>query len=241
MSSESKRSASIARGPAVKTVRKPTKVLPTAGLQSEFQADKRLPDAFTVHVIAAAGGRSLTFHRPVGCTDLEDEDWVLTPSTEVPSLLARAENPHAKRIEALRAKARNSVAVKRGLAKQATDDGPLLYPDGGDRTSALSSAHEAAKVAAKAKGLSKAIPGAFLEFLSVKQKEFETVLSDFLKSDETRNETEKRIPLPHFVTRSGPFEDQDQESVEWLNKATPQTAQDAILKMLRTGKSPRNG
>nr|WNA22205.1 MAG: hypothetical protein [Plasmopara viticola lesion associated narnavirus 1] len=235
MSSESKKSAPIARGPAVKTVRKPTKVLPTAGLQAEFQADKRIADAFTVHVLGPTGGRSLTFHHPIGCTDLEDGEWVLTPSTEVPSLLSRAENPHAKRIEGLRAKARNALAVKKGLAKQADLDGPLQYPDGSDRTAALSSAHSAAKEAAKSKEQSKAAPGAFLGFLDPKVKEYEIALSDFLKSEEVRLKIEKEIPLPDFETCSGPFEDQEQEAVEWLDKLPPQSALDAVVKLLRVG------
>ncbi|QZE12035.1 MAG: hypothetical protein [Sclerotinia sclerotiorum narnavirus 1] len=241
MSSKSKDKDNKKTGPAVKTVRKPIKVLPTAGLQYEYQADKRIADAFTVHVIGPTGGRSLTYHRPIGFTELGDEDWVLSPSTEVPSLLARAEHPHAKRIEELRAKARNQLAVGKGLASQPVPDGPLHYPDGSDRTGVLSAAHSAAKEAAKAAGQLKVVPGAFLQHLPPEKRDAEVALSDFLKSDEARIAVEQRIPLPAYETLSGPFEDQKQAPVAWLKELKPQAAQDAVLKVLRSGPGTAGG
>lgn len=55
-----------------------------------FVGDARLGESFTVVVGSGQLARQMTFHRPIGETDLARDAWVRTPTSEIAVLLSRA-------------------------------------------------------------------------------------------------------------------------------------------------------
>jgi len=225
---------------ASKGGRKPATVTPTQGLSAEYRGDSRIKDAFVVTVSGPGGTRSFTVHHPIGDTPLGDGAWVFSPVGEITTLLSRAENPHEKRTEELRAKRRISWAVQKNLAKFDSDGSTLLLPCGKKRAELLKEAHRAAKDAAKSKNTK---PGAqdFLAFLSPQEKKEETALSDYLKSETVVRAAEKGIPLPPYETCGGPLADHKQVGVKYLeNVGTSHQAIDKLVYHLAAGGTEDN-
>jgi len=93
----------------------PLKVSPSAVPNVQYQADDRLPESIVVLVVSANRTEAYTLHHPVGITDLTEGDWVLTRTSEVPTLLARAKDPNQKKVDEARQKARSDYLVAAGL------------------------------------------------------------------------------------------------------------------------------
>lgn len=55
-----------------------------------------MPESFVQVLAYESKHMQITFHRPIGKTNLSAEDWVATETAEVPSLLERQVNPDAK-------------------------------------------------------------------------------------------------------------------------------------------------
>jgi len=220
---------------ASKGGRKPATVTPTQGLSAEYRGDSRIKDAFVVTVSGPGGTRSFTIHHPIGCTDLDGDAWVFSPTGEIATLLSRAENPHVKRTEELRAKLRISWAVSKNFAKFDEDGTTLLLPCGKKRAELLKDAHKRAKEAAKSKN---AKPGAldFLNFLSPQERKEETALSDYLKSESVVRLAEKTHCLPPYETCGGPLADHKQVDVSYLeDSSNSHQAMDKVIYHLASG------
>lgn len=103
----------------VKTVTKIVTTKLTATYPSVYKFDvedfKKLKDSFILVIGSPEGGVEITFHHPIGETDLDDDDWIGTPTGDIPSLLERKANPRAQRAK----DARNSAACKLFFASKA--------------------------------------------------------------------------------------------------------------------------
>jgi len=63
--------------------------------QLELAGSTQLGEYLKIMICGPKGQQQITIHHPIGYTTLRGDDWVLTPSYEVPELLARADHPEA--------------------------------------------------------------------------------------------------------------------------------------------------
>lgn len=89
--------------------------------------DKRVGDYLRVYVGATSDvHREFVLHRPIGLTDLQDDDWVMSEPSDIPILLSRSEDPNKKVIADQRANWLIGKAVEATLLK-AEKDGSIVY------------------------------------------------------------------------------------------------------------------
>jgi hypothetical protein len=206
---------------------------PTKGLQGAFVvamvSEKGLPD-------------QLTFHRPIGWTDLAAEEYVCTPTSDIHTLLAGSEDPREAPLSKLENLVFLELAVRDGLLFQvsSTDD-PYPYPNGEDRDLALSRAEKAAKdriktLEAEHKALQQGKPKAAVfkhnvtrnQFLNEEHLGYERDLQEHKRL--VRAEIRERVPRT-YRTLGGPLRDQPQRRCPMIPKgATEQEAKNAVYK-----------
>jgi hypothetical protein len=220
------------RGPNVIRTKAKPKVNPVTGANFEYVNEPRIGDSFVVCLAGPGGVQSFTFHHPIGVTDVDGEDWVCTPTGDIPSLLARQADPDEADRKAKRDKHRLDLCVRAGLLKQPVTDGPLVYPDTEiNRQDALAKARAEAKDAIKAeKG--KPPPDLYVRFLPVEVQELEVAVRDFLASPATIQAAETKFPPSGYRTRGGHLADRDQEAVSYLTGKSRPQASDAVTKRI---------
>jgi len=231
MSSEKKSTGKQAK-PWVPPKAKPKpKVSPGKVLDLAYGGDSRLPDAFVVLVGGPGGVRSITFHRPIGKTDLAADDWVATPTGEVPDLLARADDPDAGKIEENRTKARFASAVAAGLLASG-NGGDYTYPEGKvSRSAILAEARAAAKEASK-KEKGKPSPDSILGHLPKEVVPQEVALRAHLGSEATVRAAREKFPDSKYRTLGGPQADRVQTRVIYLTGKNRVQAEDAVYRRI---------
>jgi hypothetical protein len=89
-----------------------------------------LKGALTIIVSDGVNTASYTVHHPLGKTKLEVEDWVLTPTGDIQTLVDQRKNPDASRLDTMRRESRLRMAVASGLILE-MPDGAIVYPQGG--------------------------------------------------------------------------------------------------------------
>jgi hypothetical protein len=118
-SRQSKNKPQILR-PVKKTVSK--KAGPTENLQFELLKDKAVGDYLRL-TLGTPGHKTseMILHHPIGVTDLEDDDWVLSSPEEVAQLKSRSKDPNE-----------NSIQAKRTeyVRQKAVDDKKIEIKDG---------------------------------------------------------------------------------------------------------------
>lgn len=90
------------------------------------ESTKLLVDPVVIAITCGKFSQELVLHRPIGAHKLRKEDWVLTPISEVQTLLAAAEDPSRSKKEAARAKARVDHLIS--LKKYIKEGDVLCYP-----------------------------------------------------------------------------------------------------------------
>jgi len=215
----------------VRTKAKP-KVNPVSGANFEYVNEPRIGKSFVVVMAGSYGVQSFTFHHPIGVTDVDHEDWVCTPTGDIPSLLSRQDDPDEADRKAKRDKHRLDLAVAAGLLTKTGSEGQLVYPDTEiNRQDALAKARALAKDAVKAeKGTPS--PDLYIRFLHTSVQGPEANLRKFLASKEAIHKAEIKFPSSGYRTRSGPLADRDQEAVAYLTGKTETQAQDAAVKRI---------
>lgn len=241
----SNKTSAAAQAPRLKEVKVPAKLSSSKWKGIEFEPDVGpLGDSFVV-VVGGNGlsAMSLTFHHPIGITQLEENDWVCTPTGEIQTLLDRAKRPDQEKVAKLRSAKRNDIAVAAGLLVRS--DNALLYPGqkDGSRISVLETAKKAAKAAAKAKQTPKQIekkakiefgPSDHLEYLG-NYRDSELALVALWAMPETITAVEVAHPYAPYMTRSGPLADRDQVALEHLKGCTRQAAYDKTIQSIIKG------
>jgi len=221
-----------ASGPNVVRTKAKPKVNPVTGGNFEFVVESRIGDSFVVVMAGPNGIQSFTFHHPIGVTDVDSEDWVCTPTGDIPSLLARRDDPDEADRKAKRDKHRLDLVVTAGLLKKSSDDGLLTYPGTGvNRQDAIATARTEAKVAVKAeKG--KPTPDLYIRFLPKEVQDAETSIRKLLADAKTIRAAETKFPSSGYRTRGGPLADRDQEEVDYLSGKSRPQAYDAVTKRI---------
>jgi Rad3-related DNA helicase len=203
----------------------------------DLNGNKKLPGAFLVMVIAPGGvQRSMTYHHPIGYTNLSADEWVCTPTNDVADLLLRAVHPEEETVKKNRGKFRIEMAqgCDPPLLKMVGTN--LCYPNGENRRDALSAAEAARK--AYRSGLSKKDlekdRKTAVEFLSQELQTAERALNNFYKSKECVKACEEKYPYSPYETCSGVLADRKQVA-SWVVGKTTNEAVDIFGREIAIG------
>jgi len=211
----------------------------------QFKQDvKGLEESFIV-LVGGNGGLatvSLTFHRPIGITQLAEDEWVCTEAGQIHYLLARTERPDKQTVDTARATLRTDIAVAAKLLLR-DDDGTIRYPrqTEGSRNELLSKARASAKEAALARlsAEQRADPkqrpkvGAQDHLLHLGSfQDAERALLQFYDLEATKRRVEAERPYAAYATRGGPMANVEQAGVAYLKGKNRQQAYDAVLRRI---------
>jgi hypothetical protein len=185
----------------------------------KFSAEAALRESVVVAVVTASGQEQFTVHRPIGVTDLAADEWVVTRTVDVPSLLARAERPDKKTVDEERTRALYAAAA--GDVQNVTLlDGVLLL--GGQPRPGLTRAARQAAVRAAGEGRVPAAD-AYISHLPEELREVERSLREFLSSERNITRAAEAHPYAPYCTRSGPTAAQDQVAkAAWKGRSLAQ-------------------
>jgi len=214
-------------GTVIRTKTKP-KVNPASGANFEFTNDPRVGDSFVIVIADPARNRQMTFHHPIGVTDVDEEDWVCTPTEDIPDLLNRRKDPDEEGIRSKRDNFRLRLAADAGLLGVDSQSEEVMYKGTNtSRQATVAAARQAAKEAVVGKG--KPSADAYLAFIKDESlKKAESSIRLFLVEKETIRKAEKKFPSSGFRTKSGPLSDRVQSSVEYLEGLSRIEAIDAV-------------
>lgn len=198
--------------PFTKTVKVPQAVKLDKNSGVTTVGNKLLPEAFVV-VVSVPGiiTRQLTFHHPIGFTNLARDAWVCTPSSDVQDLLNRAEHPQFTEVQSKRRAHMRASAISNGLLTVKEVDGVhhYCYPGGDDRNESLNAAR--AELKAKKATDPEGVKGLTANsFLTAQNRAAEMALHDYYSSYEVRKAAEDNVPLPSYETCSGALANQRQ-------------------------------
>lgn len=182
-------------------------------------------------MIANSSGfpEQFTVHRPIGITDCHDDDWVMTRTCDVTTLLARKKDPRQGEIQVQQNKNRTELLITKGhLVKKGED---VYYKDHLEHTrnEFLDAAEKKLNVAKKEqKAPPKATRAAYLE---PNQMAAETAIQEFLKTPEAVSAIKKNAEQT-FRTRGGVLEDQPQLAIAALKGKTLREVQATLTKLV---------
>jgi hypothetical protein len=81
----------------------------------------------TIVMVGPYGSQQYTIAHPIGYTDLDDDDWVLFSTEEVPAILNRARSYDPSLVNKERANEMNSLLVEANLLVQREQEGKTVY------------------------------------------------------------------------------------------------------------------
>jgi len=209
------------------TVRVPASLVTSGNQDAKVVASPGVPGgAFPVVIGGPHGVTSITYHHPIGCSNLSADEWVATPTSDVVTLLARAKNPGQVGAEKGFETHRLEAAVSRSLLTK-TGARYFLPGDITTREDRLAKA----KADAKAKLAQGQTPNRAqtLEELPQALREAERALEAFMSSDAVRQAARAANPVPAYETRGGPLADRSQVALSWLKGKTEQQARDLVV------------
>lgn len=223
------RTTNKAGAPVFRAKAKP-KVSPITGGNFDFSGDPRVGESFVVVIAGPDRSRSITFHHPIGKTDLDGDVWVATPTGEVPDLVARRDDPGEAALRENRENHRFEAAISAGHIAR-TDDGVVTYPSGTPRQEVLTAARAAAKDEAKRSG-NRPAPLAYLAHLSAERRAEEDTLRAFLQSEPVQRAAVVAYPDSTYRTKSGPLSNRVQRAQAYLEGMTRAQAEDTVIQQL---------
>jgi hypothetical protein len=199
---------------------------------------ENLREAFVVAFCSNKTSRQFTVHHPIGVTDLNDFDWVVTPTEEIDELIDRAKDPSYSRLVELRKQFRQRAAVEKGLVKVDPNNGHLIFPKcGEDRDVLMSFCREQAdksiegdivkwrksyeKLPEGTAKPPKPTPPDVLTFFKEDVAQEERALRKFLNDPILMKAAEEEYPQT-FRTRHGPLQDRDQTRINDEGKVLTQ-------------------
>jgi hypothetical protein len=197
--------------------------------------DPQIGENAVVCVIGPYGAFQYTISHPIGLTDFDETDWVINKTEDIPSTLARSEDPDKAKIDKARAKYRNEKLIAAGLlVSQTTGTGNtvLYYPnlDNTPRNAYLSTANaekkaELARIRKELDSLGKGKrlqkqelntekqnASDVLSFMPDNARAAEIAIRSFLNDPQFVEKVETKFPYLHR-TLTGPFGDRKQSAI----------------------------
>jgi hypothetical protein len=235
-------------GPILKKERVPAKLLVDQKSDLKFvTGGGPLKDSFVIVIGGKNTLRQYTVHHPIGVTDLDGFDWIITRSDEVQSLMQRIKDPDAPRLNQLRSELLTDYAVSQSLLKK-DKEGNLLYPQTMERRDKVlgdarkhvdkdfektSKAWEKLK---ESKGSSALKPKKKdpIDYVEGENRSDELKLREYWKQPITQAAVDKEYPTV-YRTRSGPLRNEDQKRINGKNKfLTLNEAEDLTVSVICT-------
>jgi len=202
-------------------------------------------------------------HRPIGITDLDDDDWVNSSPDELNLLLARMGDPNEQVLKEKRYRYLIEKAVAAGLIARSAD-GVLSYPEGKDRNTFLKPHRKAAEENVKkakeafdtwkkenAKTRNPTPPsklttnGELVKILESlkddKDAQKELAFSKYLGEKQHVAEAVEKFPTT-YRTRKGAYSSHPQEPLPWAKGLTKEQIKQSIAKelvMMLSADSPK--
>lgn len=216
----------------------------------------RLGEPIVIAITCGTYSQELVIHRPVGKHDLQADDWVLTPISEVEPLLAMAVDPSKPAKDAALNKMRIDHLVE--IGKYVKIDGKLHYPKDIWEGRSLADANAAAKEAwrdardeawqqyldeCKERNTNPKRNWKYGQveshFLPEEVKTYEAKLREELKLDENFKAKVATLGLDSYRTLTGPFQDRPQAAIDTRGqKFTRSQMVDQVKKTLIQSLSP---
>jgi len=199
---------------------------PTHDAGIEFAGDKTVKDGFVAIVCGPGYYSQVTYHHPIGCTNLKGDVYVCTPTKDVQSLILGKDNPYASDIISARKKHILKKCV--GLSKLKfldTNEEIVGYPNGTNRSQALKAARAALKdFKVKEPDGTKT----YLDFLSPEDKQAETDYLTYSSKEEVVKRAEAEFPDRPYETCSGLYNQVKQEP-SWVEGKSPSDAMKLLV------------
>jgi len=218
--------------PRTKNVQVAAKLFPNMRWDASFvgSSNSFLKDCFVLVLAGGVSVRQLTYHHPIGFTDLGEDEWVASETSEINTLIARAGHPDEKSTEAKRLTARYESAVTASLLVKTGDE--YFYPayTGESRSKLLSAAKKAAKEAAGEGNKSKVSDADVRARLLSELQSKEAAVRSHMATKEVIDASVAAFPLPAYETKGGPYADRPQTAVAFLSKKSKQQALDLLLR-----------
>jgi len=169
-----------------------------SGFSFRSQAD--LKDAFVIVIGGDSGTRSITYHHPIGVTNLDVDDWVASETSDVTLLLSRKDNPFLKEYDLKVHESCLKAAAAAGLI-QLGEGMSIRYPNGVPRAPVL----KAAKLALKADKSPGNITGdSYIRYIvDETSRVAEQAFISAIRDEGLREAAKRKFVLPSFETKGG--------------------------------------
>jgi len=195
----------------------------------EFTGQQKFPkrEAFVVAIAAPSGVVQMTFHHPIGFTQLSDEEWIATETSQIHFLFERVTHPGKKTYDQEIFIAKLKAMAVDGLLVEKDDD--YYYPghtDKGSRKVLVGQARAKAKAATDDK---KSSADSYIPFLEEPLQALELSYLAKFRKDSTQKLAEGEVTLPKFETKGGLQADTPQEPIAFLKGKTIDEARTRIF------------
>jgi len=205
-----------------------SKIGPVRILDADWSEDSTLKgESFVVWL---GGGKTapqqFTFHRPIGETKLEGNQWVATPTGEIGLLLERKKSEDLARWERRKDQAIRASVLAKGLGRKMDSDHEVwVHKDAPPIGPTVQAAMAAAK-AAKAK------ESEWVNHADQAVRASELQFREALRNAKPSAEWLGANPKPSFETRGGPLMDRPQVALVHLGGLSLAAAKDKVLGQL---------
>jgi hypothetical protein len=206
-------------------------------LEVVLTKEKSVGDYLRLFVGGPTGTSSeLIVHRPIGLTDLDGDDWVLSSPTEIQFLVSRSKDPELSRLVETRSTWIQEQAVLGGLLEYSQTGDELFYPGTKlTRKSYLKSLKDRAKERHKDDKKFKFVLDAALAEENNSQAEAERAYRRF--AADNAGDAEGKFPQT-YRTCGGPMADMPQVAVKWMKNTPLPAIQSYLIKYGVTGPPP---
>jgi len=202
------------------------KIGPTRVLEdTEWVNDPLLRDGFVVVLGSQAGTQQVTFHRPIGETQLANTSWVATPSNEVHFLLARRKSEALSRWEREKEQAVRTAVLASRTGRKLNDATPPQEVWVFDGAPPIGVTIAAGMAAAKAAGRPES---EWVNHTTEAVRASELAFKQALRVTAVPADWTAGHPQPVHETRGGPLADRAQVAVGYLAGCTASAALDKV-------------
>jgi len=218
-----------------KKVSKALKISPVRNAPLEFSGDRRIKESVVITISSAGGfSRQLTVHRPIGVTDLGDEDWVVSHTSDIAQLLATAKDPSADKLyEDRRVFKLESIIAKDPTIIELDEQGQLHYKrDEATRKKRIDDARKAEREANKSKAGWKPTAGSFISFMDDKLGQKEIKLRQLLASKKLNEQAAIKHPQSYRTNYARGYSNNQKNSGALINCGRPADVFNRIVSLL---------
>jgi len=185
-------------------------------------------EAFCVVIASDNGLVQMTYHHPIGITELDEDSWIATESEQIHYLFERKIDPRRKTTDANRQIHQLAAAVTASLLER-TEDGEYVF-HGQTAHGSRKALIRQARLDAKDAGQNS--PESYIQHLPDDVRELERQFRRFMVNETVKANAAIAHPYPAFATRSGLHATQEQVAVAFLEGKDYDEAREAVINRL---------